>query len=119
MDDPGQFQKGNFSSAFESVKSYLKSYPNVHFYKGLFPSTAEPVKDKKFSFVHLDVDIYESTLSGLKFFYGRMNKGGVILSHDYPSSKGVKKAFDEFFNDKPEVIIEWTAGCGQCVVIKV
>jgi len=116
-DDPKQFHKGHLSASFESVKSYLTNYPNVYFYKGFFPSTAEPVKDKKFSFVHLDVDIYESTLNCLKFFYPRMNKRGVIISHDYSTAKGVEKAFDEFFSNKPEMIIELT-GCSQCLIVK-
>lgn len=118
LDNPEQFKKGDYSVPFESVKNYLKNYPNVHFYKGLFPSTAGPIKNKTFSFVHLDVDLYESTLDCLEFFYPRMNKGGVIISHDYPGAKGVKKAFDEFFGGKPEMIISST-GCNQCLVIKV
>lgn len=48
-----------------------------------------------------------------------MNAGGVIISHDYPDSKGVKRAFDEFFKDKPEIIIELPGHDGQCLVIKV
>ena len=74
--------------------------------------------DKKFSFVHLDVDIYTSTLEALKFFYPRINRGGAILSHDYPGAVGVKKAFDEFFEDKPEIVIELPTGTGQALVIK-
>ena len=117
-DNLKQFQKGHAASSFEGVRSYLSNYPNIHFYKGIFPTTAEPVKDKKFSFVHLDVDIYESTHNSLNFFYPRMSTGGVIISHDYPSSDGVKKAFDEFFKDKPEIIIELYA-TSQCLVVKV
>lgn len=117
-DNPKQFQKGNYSTSLESVKSYLNGYQNINFYKGLFPATAEPVKDKKFSFVHLDVDIYESTLNCLKFFYPRMNVGGVIISHDYSSSDGVRKAFDEFFKDKPEIIIE-PFTTSQAFIVKV
>jgi len=75
-DNPEQMEKGEYSASLESVKSYLKNYPNVHFYKGLFPATTEPVGVKKFSFVHLDVDLYKSTLDCLKFFYPRMSRGG-------------------------------------------
>jgi len=116
-DNEKQFQKGDFLVQFEQVKKCLK-YPHVHFYKGFFPATSEPVKNKTFSFVHLDVDIYESTLSSLNFFYPRINRGGVIISHDYPGSKGVKRAFDEFFKDKLEIINEIPA-CDQCLVVKV
>lgn len=117
-DDPGHFHKDQFKASLEGIKDLLKGYPNVSFYKGVFPETAGPIKDKKFSFVNFDVDIYESTVACLEFFYSRMNKGGVILSHDYPKAIGVKKAFDEFFKDKPEIVIE-TASRQQCMVVKV
>lgn len=116
-DNAEQFKKGDYLAPFEKVKNYLKQYPNVHFYKGLFPATAGPVMQRKFSFVHLDVDLYESTLHSIGFFYPRMERGGAILSHDYPEAEGVKRAFDEFFADKPEMVVE-LPGCSQCIVVK-
>ena len=117
IDDSKQFHKGDFSALFEDVKNYLNKYQNVYFYKGLFPSTTESIKNKKFSFVHLDVDLYEATLASIKFFYPRMNKGGIIISHDYISVLGVRKAFDDFFKDKPEPIIEMSGS--QCLIVKI
>jgi len=117
-DSGRQFNKGEYLAPLAYVKKCLRQYRRVHFYKGYFPGTSAPVKNKKFSFVHLDVDIYESTLGSLAFFYPRMSRGGVIISHDYPGSTGVKKAFDEFFADKPEIIIEVPV-CDQCIVVKV
>ena len=76
MDNPKHFHKGQYLGSFENVKTYLKKYSNVYFYKGLFPSTAELIKNKRFSFVNLDVDLYESTLSCLEFFYSKMNMEG-------------------------------------------
>ena len=104
--DDSKFKKGQFLSDFEIVKEYLSSYPNVHVFKGFFPqNNSEYIEDKKFSFVHLDVDLYDSTLESLKFFYPRMSKGGCIITHDY-YAEGVYRAFDEFFGDKAEAIIE-------------
>lgn len=111
------FHKGQFEASLEDIKNHLKKYSNVHFYKGFFPATADPVKNKKFSFVHFDVDIYSSTFDCLNFFYPRMSKGGVIVSHDYIYAAGVRKAFDEFFKDKPEPIIELSGS--QCLIVKV
>lgn len=117
-DNPEQYHKGDYCSSYNDVKYYLQDYPHVFFYRGIFPSTAKPVKNHKFSFVHLDVDLYESTRGCLKFFYPRMNKGAVLISHDYPGSKGVKEAVDEFFTDKPEIIFE-PFGTDQCLIVKV
>lgn len=109
------WQDGQFSDTSEGqVRQYLKSYPNVYVYKGLFPQTAEPVTNSKFSFVHLDVDLYKSTLDCLNFFYPRMIRGGIILTHDYHTS-GVQSAFKEFFANKQLSIIELTGS--QCMVV--
>ncbi|MDA1124894.1 MAG: class I SAM-dependent methyltransferase [Crenarchaeota archaeon] len=95
-------------TSLEKVKEYLNDYPSVHFFKGLFPGTAESISNCKFSFVHLDTDTYQSTLDGLMFFWPRMVSDGRIVSHDYNASdvSGIKKAFTEFFKDQKEKIIE-------------
>jgi O-methyltransferase len=115
IDQPA-FYEGQFAASMEEVKSYLKDHENIYFYKGCFPVTAKPVENRRFSFVHLDVDTYESTLACLQFFYPRLNQGGILLSHDYINHKGVKKAFDEFFEEKPEPIVEMSGT--QCLVVK-
>jgi O-methyltransferase len=113
--DNPKFNPGDFRGSLESIRQYLGNRP-VFYYKGLFPETAEPVKDKRFSFVHLDVDLYESTLAGLQFFYPRLSPGGILISHDYLSSEGVDAAFKEFFANKPEPVIELMGY--QCMVVK-
>jgi O-methyltransferase len=122
LPSPGQndagvaFWLGQFAASLEAAQMYLRAFPNVHFYKGLFPSTAEPIRDKKFCFIHLDVDLYEATRAGLEFFYPRMTPGGVLMCHDY-DAPGVRLAVDEFFRDKPELVIQQPAG-SHCVVVK-
>lgn len=111
------WKDGKFSETSENnVKAYLSKYDDVYIHKGLFPETAEVVTHTKFSFVHLDVDLYKSTLNCLDFFYPRLIKGGIILTHDYHSN-GVKSAFDEYFSNKITPIIELTGS--QCIVIKI
>jgi O-methyltransferase len=116
-----QHNKGDFSdTSLEEVKKYLSSYKDIFFHQGFFPASVagSNCDTLKYSFVNLDVDIYESTKSGLEFFYERLNKGGVLLSHDYNaiSCPGVKKAFDEFFINKPETVIDlWDS---HCLVVK-
>lgn len=107
------------NTTLEEVREYLSKFNNIFFYKGWFPDTAKSIENKKFSFVHLDLDLYQSTLDALQFFLYRMNSGGVILSHDYNSIScpGVSKAFNEFFSNKRETVIE-LAGTSQCLVVK-
>ncbi|GAB6286014.1 MAG: hypothetical protein STSR0009_22150 [Methanoregula sp.] len=111
-----QFYEGKFAASLESVQAYLAVEKNVFLYKGIFPATSGPVKDRHFSLVNFDVDTYDSTKRCLEFFYPRMNPGGIIISHDYITVPGVRRAVDEFFADKPEPVVE-TAG-SQCIVVK-
>lgn len=101
---------GEMAHPFEDVQRFLNSYSQVQIIKGFFPHTAQqlPSQDMKFSFVHLDMDTYKSTLDALHYFYPRMSKGGYILMHDYnaASCPGVKKALDEFIFDKPESLFD-------------
>src|ERR1700688_658993 len=99
--DP-KFRKGGFASSLDQVQGYLRQFPGVHYHKGMFPDTAQGLDDSSFSFVHLDVDLYQSTLSGLEWFYPRLNRGGVLISLDYTIVKSVRKAFDAFFIDKSD-----------------
>ncbi len=108
--------KPQYACSLESVQEYLRDCPDVCFYKGLFPSTADPVRDYTFCFVHIDVDLYESTLACLQFFYPRLIAGGILLSHDYSILAGVKAAFTEFLADKPEAVVELPTT--QALIIK-
>jgi O-methyltransferase len=43
--------------------------------KGYFPETAQGLNET-FCFVNLDMDLYQPTIEGLRFFYSRMTGGG-------------------------------------------
>ena len=71
----------------------------------------------KFSFVHIDVDLYEPTHDSLSFFYERLVPGGIIVCDDYGSEAcpGAYKACNDFIADKPEEIVHLTGGQGVIV----
>lgn len=102
----GDFHAGQFACSLDNVRGYLGERPNLHFHPGLFPASASGVEHLRFSFVHVDVDLYESSLSALQFFWPRMLAGGVLLSHDYLTCAGPNRAITVFFADRPEVVIE-------------
>lgn len=115
-DEKKTHRKHQYTATLEKVQELLAPFPDVHLYKGLFPDTAGPIEGLKFSFAHFDVDLYQGTLDCLNFFYPRMLPGGIMLSHDYSVLAGVRRAFDEFLEGKPEDIIELPTT--QCMLIK-
>jgi len=113
--DGVRFHAGEFSSSLEDVRHYVGTQ-RVHYYPGLFPATADSLRDRLFSFVHLDADLYESTLAAFNFFYERLSPGGIMLCHDYPSASGVVQAVEEFFREKPAPVVELTGY--QAMIVK-
>jgi len=111
------YKKGQYPSTMEMVKKSLSSFDDVYIYKDFFSADYRTLNGKKFSLVHLDLDIFQSTLDCLTYFYPRMCKGGVIITHDYQSASGVKRAFDQFFKNKSEIIIELAVTQAMVVVV--
>ena len=117
--DKGVHRKAQYTCSLESVSAYLSTYKNVHFVKGFFPDSATGIipEDVQFAFVHLDVDLYESTIKSLEYVLPRLISGGIVLSHDYSLLAGVKTAFHEFLEAHPEcMLIELPST--QCMLIK-
>lgn len=112
-------KKGDFADTdIESVRQYLADHKNVTCVPGLIPGSLDVIRDRTFSFVHIDLDLYSSIKSACEFFYPRVQPGGTLLFDDYgfPSCPGARAAVDEFFEDKPEVKMAFVTG--QCSVQK-
>lgn len=95
-----KWMEDNYSFVSSGIESIMKKmfYPeNCIFKKGYFPDTTEGINEK-FCFVNLDMDIYQSTIDGLEYFWAHLVKRGIIFVHDYFSwnCPGVRKAVDEF-----------------------
>ena len=67
---------------------------------GLFPASLQGLEER-FALVSLDVDLEESTLAGLRYFYPRLSPGGYLLLHDYnsPTLPGVKRALRRYMQE--------------------
>lgn len=91
------FKAETSEAVIETVKTRMLYPEKVRIYQGYFPESIGDIKDK-FCFVNLDMDLYEPQLEGLRYFWKRVEKGGVILLHDYfhPELPGVKVAVADF-----------------------
>lgn len=109
------------NTSVEAVKKEVGDCTNVIFRIGEFPSTARGLEMLRFSFVMLDLDLYEPTLEGLRFFYPRLNSGGYLFLHDYNSPESnwaVKRAVTQFCKETMIYPISLPDGHGSIVVRK-
>ena len=60
----------------------------------------------RIALLHLDCDLYEPTLVGLKHLYPLVVPGGVVILDEYGQTKfaGESAAFDEYFADRRPVL---------------
>ena len=110
------FAQGNYSAGIELVRSNLAAFTNVRYHAGFFPQTTASVAEQRFSFVHVDADLHQSTLDALDFFYARMTPGGVMLFHDSIQPGGARRAIESFFETRREAVLE--LGGNQSFVVK-
>lgn len=101
--DPYHRPKDFEDTEYADVKNYLGEFENVHVIKGRFQDTCSQIENKKFHFVHLDVDIYDPTIFTLNFFDKYLENGGAIVVDDYgfQTCPGARAAVDEFMNASP------------------
>lgn len=92
-------QKGHFATPLEHVQKNLAGMTNGKFAKGWIPDVFSTLPDTKWSFVHVDVDLYEPVKNCLEYFYPRLEKGAIIINDDFGSAlfPGAGQAWREFF----------------------
>ena len=110
--DGEHWRKGALNASVDIVKANLAEFSNVTFHPGWIPDRFNDVDKLKFSFVHIDLDLYKPTLDSISFFYDRLSSGGILLCDDYGFSTctGATKAMNEFLADKKEKIIAFASG---------
>jgi hypothetical protein len=70
-------------------------YPQVTFHPGWIPASFDGLPERRYRFVHVDVDLYQPTLAAFGYFFPRLEPGGVIVTDDY-NWPGGRKAVDDF-----------------------
>ena len=111
------WQTGDFSAAEGVVRDNLAGFSNVRFLAGWIPERFPEVADRRFSLVHIDVDLYQPTLDSVSFFYERLNPGGILVCDDYGfgTCPGAYRAVNEVLKHKPESIAHLPTGQGILV----
>jgi O-methyltransferase len=92
----------------------------VKIHCGLFGDTFVELKAQKprFSFAHIDANMYSSTLEACEFVLPRLNKDGAVVFDDYNAvcDLGARLAIDQYFRNRPERL-KPLAGCSAYVSV--
>jgi hypothetical protein len=115
--------QGKYSSGLESVRSRLvkelgqECVENINFSKGFFDGTLVNF-NRPISFLHLDVDLYESYVTCLKYLAPLCVPGAIILFDEYSTYgpgqaekfQGAKLAIDEFCSERSLTLVKHPSG---------
>lgn len=122
VSEPGKYDSDYFKSKKLSIdisfaKTFLKNFNNIDLYKGWIPEVFNIIDDKEYSYVNIDVDLYDPTKNSIEYFWPKIIKGGVLICDDYGSDKtpGARKAMNDFFG--VDNILELPTG--QALVYKI
>lgn len=107
-----------FFSDIEMTKKNLNEFSNITYIKGWIPNVLSEIPEKKYSFVHIDVDLATPTIEAMKYFFPRLTPAGLIVCDDYGSIHwhGMRKEVDSFC--KNEGIKNIMLSTGQLILFK-
>lgn len=123
VSEPGEYDTDYFKTLkldipmeFAEKTMAEGNHSNVELYKGWIPEVFNTIDDLTYSYVNIDVDLYQPTKDSIEYFWPRLIPGGVLICDDYGSYKtiGARKAMIDFFGQ--ENIFEIPTG--QAIVYK-
>jgi hypothetical protein len=117
VSEPGNFDTDYFKTVkldipIERAQFILEGCKSPELYAGWIPDVFEKIDELEYSYVHIDVDLYEPTKDSINYFWPKMLDGAVLICDDYGSYKtiGARKAMDDFFGK--DNILELPTGQG-------
>jgi hypothetical protein len=112
--DGSYWRSGDMQCSEQQFRARLQEFDNYVVHAGWIPQRFPEVEDRRFSFVHIDVDLYQPTLDSIAFFYPRTTAGGAILLDDYgfATCPGARAAVDEYMQGRSDVVLNLPTGQG-------
>ena len=117
--EDGIFKKGTFNTSTSQFNKIVKRntgyrMPDSNIIKGFYKDSLDHKLQSrlpKAGIIHIDVDLYFSTVEVLKFLKPLLVPGSLLLFDDWycfppGSNMGEKRAFNEFLNYNPQIKIE-------------
>jgi O-methyltransferase len=115
--------KAHADTSEELVVDFLTTSMGATNYKilrGIFPEdTGRQIQGKKLAFVHLDLDVYQSTKDAFEYIWPQVVAGGIVAFDDYgmiSACAGIEKFVNEIRDDADKLCIPNMNG--QAYIIK-
>jgi hypothetical protein len=110
------FAQGKTDVTAEMVRGFFTEFTEARICAGWIPQVFSALPDREWSFVHIDLTLYEPTRAALEYFHPRLCVGGVIFCDGSLFCPGAEKAVDGFCasRDIPYVVL----GHREAVLIK-
>ena len=110
--DGTAWRSGDLTAGHAAAQRHLSEFIFCELIQGWIPKSLQICSELCFRFVHIDLDLYEPTVSALTFFYPRLVEGGLIVLDDYGfrSCPGARQAVDEFLQQTTVPFVELTTG---------
>jgi len=86
--------EGLFAAPLQTVRANLAAFPGIEFHPGWIPDSLAGLPERRYRFVHVDVDLYVPTRGALAYFLPRLAPGGVLVCDDY-NWAGARRAVRE------------------------
>jgi hypothetical protein len=93
-----------FASSYSELIKKTEGLSGLKINKGWIPEVLETQDERNYSFIHVDVDMYDPTLESHKYFFEKLSKGGIMICDDYGYKQfpGAATAVDEFIESLPK-----------------
>lgn len=88
-------RRGWFAAPVEVVRAGLAEFSEVSYHPGWIPASFEGLPERRYRFVHLDLDLHDPTLCALEYFFPRLVAGAIVVCDDY-AWPGERKAVEDF-----------------------
>lgn len=105
------WRRGDMAAGLERVRANLSMFDDLELHAGWIPDCFAGI-ERPFSFVHIDVDLYEPTRASLEFFYPRLIRGGLMVfdDHGFVTCPGARRAVDEHVARAGVPLVRLTTG---------
>jgi O-methyltransferase len=113
-EDGAHWSGGDLACGEDEVRHTLRDFKNFQTHKGWIPDRFSDVENERFSFVHIDVDLFQPTRASVEFFYPRLTDGGILVCDDfgYTTCPGATEAMNSYLEGRPEAMLPLPDGGG-------